>query len=511
MHVASDYRSMDQVGPFFAQGSWAVQVAIPARNRDGTSVPFGMDAFMASVIWDTQTWAERTFGTCVLGDRRRNERLMKLAVQAVARPDGSLPDQTELWGDCKAAYRLFNCDKISFQDIISPHCQLTRESCLEGETKLIICDTTEVDFANLSKATGLGPIGNGSRRGFFLHTGLMIDDDTHRIEGLAGQKVFYRTVRTGKPTKKHRRRKEERESAVWGQVIDQVGAPPKGVTWIHVCDRGADDIEVMWKALNNQCGFLIRAARLHRKVMTLDGRVISLTECLSECEDHGQRKIEVLANATSPARTATVTLHYTNVDLPLPKVVTPWLKATLPTRPLLRVGVVELREVNPPKGCTPIRWVLYSHSPVNNKREADKVIERYEQRPIVEDYHKALKTGCAVQKRQLQAADRLERIVALDSIVAVRLLQMKTAAHETPDRPAHELVPKRWIQLLQIVRNLPCDPGMTIYQFVRQLAGLGGFLLRKSDGEPGWITIWRGFEKLQLIIRGADAERKKCG
>lgn len=466
---------------------------------------------MATVIWNTQTWAERTFGTCLLGDRRRNKRLIKLAVQAATRPDGSLPDQTESWGDCKAAYRLMDCGKISFQEIIAPHCDLTRASCNAGETKLIICDTTEVDFTNVSKATGLGPIGNGSRRGFFLHTGLMIDDNTRRIEGLAGQQVFYRTFRKGKPTKKHRRRKEKRESAVWGQLIDQVGPPPKDVSWIHVCDRGADDIEVMWKAVSNQCDFIIRAARLNRKIMTLDGRVIPLSEFLTECKDHGQREIAVPANGARPARTATVTLHYGNIDVPLPKVVTPWLKANLPTRPLLRVSVVELNEANPPKGCTPIRWVLYSHTPVNNKCKADIVIHRYEQRPLVEDYHKALKTGSAVQERRLQAADRLERITALDSIVAVRLLQMKAAARETPERPARELVPTRWITLLQTVRKLPCDPEMTIYHFVRQLAGMGGFLLRKRDGEPGWITIWRGLEKLQLIVRGANAQRKKCG
>lgn len=503
---------MDHYGPSFSPtevGRYKVRSwrAIVMER----ACPLAWKRFMASDIWDTQTWAVQTFGPCVLGDRRRNNRLIKVAVQAVARPDGSLPDQMECWKDLKAAYRLFDCDQISFQDIIAPHCQLTRESCTAGETKLIICDTTEVDFPNRKKATGLGPIGNGSHRGFFLHTGLMIDDDTHRIEGLAGQNVFYRAVRKGKPTKKHRRRKEKRESAVWGQLIDQVGPPPSDVNWIHVCDRGADDIEVMWKAVTNKCGFIIRAARLNRKIMTLDGRIIPLSEFLCECEDHGQRMVAVPAKANHPSRIATVTLHYANIDLPLPKVVTPWLKATLPTRPVLRVGIVELRETNPPKGCAPIRWVLYSGSPVNNTCEADRVIERYEQRPTVEDYHKALKTGCSVQKRQLQTADRLERVTALDSIVAIRLLQMKTAARETPDRAAHQLVPKRWIQLLQTVRNLLPDPEMTIHQFLRELAGLGGFLLRKRDGEPGWITIWRGFEKLQLIIRGADAQKKKCG
>jgi len=55
------------------------------------------------------------------------------------------------------------------------------------------------------------------------------------------------------------------------------------------------------------------------------------------------------------------------------------------------------------------------------------------------------------------------------------------------------------------------NPGMTIREFLRAVAGLGGHLGRKCDGEPGWITLWRGFEKLMLIARGADAQRRKCG
>lgn len=466
---------------------------------------------MATAIWDTQIWAERNFGSCQLGDLRRNRRLIKLAIQQAARPDGSLPDQTETWGDCKAAYLLFDTEDICFQDILAPHCRMTREACNVGEIKLIICDTTELDYTSLRKTTGLGRIGNGNGRGFFLHTAMMIDESSHRIEGLAGQEVFYRPIPIGaKPAKHSRRGKEDRESAVWGRLIDRVGSPPEGVTWIYLCDRGADDIEVMWKSINNHCGFVIRASQLNRNILTLDGRKLALSEFLLELPDCGDREIEVRATQKEAARIATVTLRYGNVELPLPRILTPWLKTHRPKAPL-RVGVVELVETNPPKGIPPIRWVLYSCSPVNSQAEADQVIEHYEQRPTIEDYHKALKKGAAVEDRQLQTAVRLERAAALSSVVAVRLMQLKTAAVETPARPARELVPARWIRLLNITRKKPSNPEMTIREFVRELAGLGGFLGRKRDGEPGWITLWRGFEKLQLIIRGADAQRNKCG
>ena len=501
------YRDAAHVGPFFCSWLESYEVAWWAREHDGMCVPSIKESSMPTVIWDTQTWAERNFGTCELGDQRRNKRLVKLAVQAAVRPDGSLPDQTETWGDCRAAYRLFDCDDVSFQEIIAPHCRLTRESCVMGETKLIINDTTELDFTSLRKTTGLGPIGNGLCRGFFLHTAMMIDEATSRTEGLAAQDIFYRKTRKkAKPAKNARRRKTDRESAVWGRVIDDVGAPPAGVTWIHLCDRGADDLEVMWKALHNNCGFCIRAARLNRNIITSDGRTIPLAQYLTELPDRGQREIPVCATTKAAARTATVTLHYGNVELPLTKVLTPWLKANRPTSPL-RVGVVELIETNPPRGSQAIRWVIYSNTPVTNEREANQVIARYEQRPRIEDYHKALKSGCKAEDRRLETAARLERVLGLDSVVAIRLMQLKTAARETPARPAKELVPPRWIEILQRTRKLPKNPEMTIHQFLRQMAGLGGFLLRKGDREPGWITIWRGFEKLAHRPRSGRSKK----
>ena len=141
---------------------------------------------------------------------------------------------------------------------------------------------------------------------------------------------------------------------------------------------------------------------------------------------------------------------------------------------------------------------------------ANKIIEWYERRPTIEDYHKALKTGCGVERRYYETAERLERVTGLLSVVAVRLLQLKTAARETPDRPAVEVAPAQWVELVQIVRKKPANPKMTIREFLRAIAGLGGHLGRKGDGEPGWITLWRGFEKLMLLARGADAQ-KNCG
>lgn len=462
------------------------------------------------VILETKEWALTTFGECQLGDQRRTKRLVKLAQQAAARPDGSTPEQTESWGDCKAAYRLFDQEDVTFQEIIRPHCEQTRSSCRPGDVKLIINDTTEVEFGYARRVAGLGPTGNGFGRGFFLHSALMVDAADGRVEGLAGQLLFYRKPKAKRRGAKNtRRRSAERESVVWGELVDRVGPAPPDVKWVHVDDRGADDFEVFCRIQAQGQSCVIRAARLNRWLLRPDGQRVRLSALLDELPCRETRTLEVAAKGTQPPRIATLQLRLAEVRMPLPTVWTPWLREHPPAQPL-RLWVVELRETQPPAGVQPLRWVLYTFAEVTTLADADRVIQWYQRRPTIEDYHKALKTGCHVEQRYYETAPRLERVTGLLSVLAVRLLQLKTAARETPDRPAAEVAPAQWIELVQIARKKPANPKLTIRQFLRAVAALGGHLGRKCDGEPGWITLWRGFEKLMLIARGADT-RKRCG
>ena len=480
-------------------------------GRVGGSVRPGTWKVVAMAILDAKEWAQVTFGECELGDKRRTKRLVKLAEQVAVRPDGSTPQQTESWGDCKAAYRLFDQDDVTFDEIIAPHCRQTRAVCQPGDVKLIINDTTEIDYGHKRRAEGLGPTGNGSGRGFFLHTAMMVDAADGRVDGLIGQALFHRKPKSRKRGAKNtRRRAADRESVVWGNLVDNVGRAREGVKWVHVDDRGADDFEVFCRiqAQDNSC--VIRAARLNRLVLTTDGDRVTLASLLNTLPCRETVKQDVPAKDDQDERTATLELRFSELQMPLPRVLTPWLRAHRPAEPL-KLWVVELYEPHPPRGVKPLRWVLYTMEPITTIEQAKTVIGWYERRPTIEDYHKALKTGCHVQRRYYETSDRLERVTGLLSVVAVRLMQLKTAALETPNRPAAELAPPLWIKLVQVARRKPENPHMTIREFIRAVAGLGGHLGRKSDGNPGWITLWRGFEKLTLIARGAEALRKRCG
>lgn len=470
----------------------------------------GMEAVVKDISWEPAEWAEREFGECELGDKRRVASLIRVAACVTDLPGESTPNQMETWGELKSAYRLFNEEDVTFQSIVAPHCERTRQSGQPGDVMLVLNDTTDIDHSSHRKTEGLRPIGNGFGRGFYLHSALMVKAHSGRIVGMAGQEILHRKPRKGKTNSRKVRNSADRESAVWGRVFDRVGSPPPGVEWIHICDRGADDFEVMNRALYNGCGFVIRAAKLNRTVLAPDGRKMSLNELLAELPACGTRVVQVAASKQTEGRAARVELRYGEVLIPRPKDSTPWLREHGSQEPL-RLRVVELREVSPPKGQKPIRWVLYTDRPVQSVDDANQIIKYYEQRPTVEEYHKALKTGCGVEKRQYRTVEALERVTGLLSVCAVRLLQMKTAAEETPDAPARKYVPRKWIEVLQSLPNSKLSSEPTIREFVRALAGRGGHLGRKCDGEPGWITIWRGYQKLRQIMRGIALERKRCG
>lgn len=454
------------------------------------------------LVLDTKKWAHQQFGDCQLGDARRTNRLVKFAAQVAGDPDASTPGQTEQWSDLKAAYRLIDNEKVRFDAIADPHWQHTRRR--QPGTYLISCDTTQIDFGWDNEAIGLGPLGKGGGRGFLLHSGLMIALETEEVVGLAGQKIRYRRP-VPKKESRTKRLARDRESHVWGELIEQVGPPDEGVQFIDVCDRGADNFEVYCKLLLNRHDWIVRAARLNR-VVQYENEDMPLSDCLSKLPLAGTYKLTYRSHEYG-SRTAQIEVCFGAVMMPAPRQQSPWLRELGIT--LIVMNVVEVREVNAPSGVEPLRWVLLTSLPVTTFNEAWTVIEHYEKRPIVEEFHKALKTGCRVEERQYETSERLEAITGLLSVTAVRLLQLRSAARETPERAAAEVVPRHWVTVLSCLRG--GRQIETVRDFYRQLAGLGGHMLRKCDGEPGWITLWRGFEKLHLALRAIGDYRRKCG
>lgn len=456
-----------------------------------------------SVELDVNQWSEEQFGRCELGDARRTRRAVQTAALFAANSSASTPDQTEHWADCKAAYRLFDNEDVTFAGLAGPHHAATRART--SGHYLILGDTTVIRFDGYRQISGMGIITGGKSQGFLLHSGLMVDAGDGEIIGLAGQRIRYRRR---VPKKEKQRKARERESEIWGAVIDDIGPPPnEAVRFTHVCDRGADNFEVYCHCLLRGADWVTRAAKLTRKIV-VGGETLPLATHLQTLPVGGTYEVEVNANAKQTARTAKVEVRWGAIGLPAPA---PSGRFTRDCGvSFLTTNVIEVREVAPPRGQEPLHWVLYTSHAVTSWAEAWEVIGYYERRPLVEEFHKSLKTGCRIESRLYETAARWENVTAMLSIVAVRLLQLKTIATKEPDRPAAEIVPPSWLRMLAAVRGKK-KPIVTARDFLRALAALGGHLGRKCDVEPGWQTIWRGFEKLHLLLRGAAAMKEKCG
>lgn len=455
---------------------------------------------------EPEVWSELQFGACRLGDERRTRRLVRYARQTAEKPDASTPRQTENWADCKAAYRLFEQKDVTFEAVTAVHYRHTLDS-LSG-TYLVISDTTEIDYGYQSPREGLGRLTARHRRGFFLHTALVVDAEDGQIMGVGAQELFTRSRQ--KQSRVHRVacRKRPSEAEVWGRVIDRIQPANVNAKLIHVCDRGADHFDVFAHLHVKNDSWVIRAAQLRRKVRQSDGMVAKLGQILDAARVIGTYQVYVAANRKQKARWAVVEVRAASVTLLRPR---EGSTAFVMDRDIREIesNVVEVREVNPPKGCPPIRWVLYTRESVADFPAAVRVIEYYERRSGVEEYHKCLKTGLQVERRQYQSGDRLEPVIGVACVQAARLLQLKEVARTAPDTPARRLVPPEWLEVLRKILKRP-RPMHTIREFVRALAGLGGFLARKSDGEPGWQTIWHGLDTLLLALRGYQAGLK-CG
>jgi hypothetical protein len=465
-------------------------------------------AVMSALILDVSQWAEQQFGTCELGDKRRTKRLVQLATQVATKPDAATPEQTENWAACKATYRLVDQEKVTFDAVIEPHVALTR--AVEPGTWLVINDTTEINFGRDRDLCGVGRVGSNQGRGFYLHTAMIVGAQNEEIAGLAAQELYVRPLKKVKRvTSAQRKQKLKRETDVWGRVIDRVGRAPEGARFIHVCDRGADNFDVFCHLLEQKAGWVIRAAQLKRRVRDDANRECSLEDALLGQAVLGSYKMKVPANHDQQARTAQMEIRYARFVMPRPKTgISRYVRDCGVEE--IPMGAVETREVNPPRGVTPMRWVLLTPEPVQEFADAWRVIEWYEKRPLIEEYHKCIKTGCSVEARQYRTGDRLAPVIGLLSIVAVRLLQLKMVARREPDRPAAKVVPTNWLAALPRLLKRP-KPIVTVRDFFRGLASLGGFLGRKGDGEPGWQTVWRGVETLLQCLRGAEALGTKCG
>jgi hypothetical protein len=449
-----------------------------------------MEMVEPSFVPDAAQWAQRQWSSVDVHDVRLQRRAVETGRRMALLPSGSLPQQMKSWAPLKAAYRLLNNGKVSHENISEPHWRATREQAALEPWVLLVQDVTHLDYTRYADTMqGLGPIGNGTGQGLLLHTTLAVTPQPRSVLGIAHQQVF---LRVPVPDRKARRKrpKAERESRVWGEAVQVIGAPPVGSRWVVVTDRAGDNTDFLLTCREQGVDFNVRMAYEHRLV-TDEGPPAYLLSTARSWLAVAGKILEVRGRGGRPARQARLLVSFGCVRLSVPQGQTP-----------LQVWVVRAWEIDaPPDVEEPVEWILATTVPVSNAQDALERLDWYTARWVVEDYHQCLKTGCNVEHRDLEHADRIKRLLGFLAPIAVRLLQLREEARLDPESPAVVSVDPAMVTIVAHRLSIPADK-MTKRTFWRGVARLGGFIGRRGDADPGWKTLWRGWLYLATLAEG---------
>jgi len=439
------------------------------------------------------SWAEEEFAAADLGDARRTNRLIALADTFARRPSASLPHAAQDKAMLKAAYRFFDTDAIEPDAILTSHISATQDRCASVPLVLAVQDTSELDWSQHPATTGLGPIHTKKHLGLLMHTTLAITPEAVPL-GILQQYVWARDEATfGKLPDQHTRPFEDKESYRWAQGLKAINAACDAcpsTQFVMVADAEADIYDLMVADRHAGVEVLLRAGQDRRVDHPEAAR---LWEALPLGTRAGKRVVHIPARDGKAARTAELTIWFQTVTLQPPK------HRAAEKLACVTLAAVWAIEETPPAGVEALEWLLLTSVAVESAKQAVTVLEWYCRRWGIELWHKTLKSGCAIETRQLETAARLRRCLALFSVIAWRVMFSTMLARAMPDVACTAVLDDAEWQALycHIHRTitLPRQPP-GLHDAVGWIARLGGFQGRKGDGEPGVTVMWRGFQHL---------------
>lgn len=449
------------------------------------------------------SWVREEFAGIEFGDKRLNKRFIKLAGLLSAKHEEPINQACEDWANTKAAYRFFANGKSEAKKIMESHQKSTARRMRNFQHVLSIHDTTYLNYTDHESKEGLGKIGKSNQKelqGLVVH-GTLITTLEGLPLGRLTQKIWARDFEGNKNGRNYQRQKiEEKESYKWiEQLREAMLHCPAGVEAIHVCDRESDIYEFFVEAEKLGTYMLIRA---NQNRQLLDEDEEKLWEYMANYPISKKIEIEVPAKNKQPARIAHVQLKFAPVEIKRPRRRVVGILQKEALQKSIFLTAIWLYEAYPPKGIEGLQWMLLTNLPVEDFEDTLTCIKWYKMRWQIESYHKIWKSGCKIEDCRLEKVDRLIRYITLMSIIAWRIFWMTHLNRKTPMLPCSMILAEHeWKSFYCKIHktNIPPAEVPTIYQAIRWIAQLGGFLARKNDGEPGSITIWRGWQRLTDI------------
>jgi hypothetical protein len=441
---------------------------------------------------------EREFRALDLGDERREQRARWIVSSILKAPEASIPVACGSGADTKAAYRFLSSD-VSPQALRTAQYEAVVERIGGRRRVLAVHDKTNLDYTCCPGTEGLGPLDAPLCRGLKVQTVLLLDQAGVPL-GVIDQQVWAREEKAGKRRTRKQRAPEDKESWNWRKGFEAVQERvPAGVEIVGIADRESDIYFVLAMPRREGMHLLVRSAH-NRAVESEEHR--SLREVVEAAPVAGEYELKLGRTRKRGERPARLEVRIAPVVLKPPR-----HGQNGQGQPPIRLSAVWVRERGEvPKGEPRVDWLLLATWPVEELAEALECVEMYAHRWKVERYHYVLKSGCRIERLQLETADRLERALALYTFVAWRLLWLTYQARRSGSGPCTEALDEdEWRVLLAVSGAQQRRGPPTLREAIRLIAGFGGFQGRKGDGDPGVKAIWQGWCRLMDFVLAARA------
>ncbi len=485
------------------------------RVKIGLPEDSGLSALGISSGLDGDRWAEKEFGNASLGDKRLSNRLVEIAQNRAANPTQSYCGVAEGdWSKVKAYYRFIdkpNDSAVTMSNILSPHRERTIRRMKAQQTVLCIQDGTDLNYNNLDKCDGLGVIGNNQTnaksKGLHLHSTIAITPDGLPLGVLRADCK----APVSKPKEDKRRDTqipiEEKKNFCWIESVSDC-AELKGemphTRLVNISDREADFFELFdHHRVNSPNVELLIRAKYNRQ--TNEGK--KLFDLVRQSPVQASMSIKVPRKSARPkkskqkarpkqeSRTAKISVRYTKAELKPPQ--GHKVNHSIP------MWIIHVSENKAPDGATPLEWYLLTTIELNEVDDALDCIKWYRLRWRIEDWHRVLKSGCKVEELAHETAERLKRAIAINLVIAWRIMLMTLLGREVPDLPPDVLFTDLEIEVLKAYaqknkRKAPVSLGAA----VKLVANMGGYIGRTNDPPPGHQIMWQGYSQLYWLCEG---------
>jgi Transposase Tn5 dimerisation domain/Transposase DNA-binding len=445
------------------------------------------------------SWAAQEFAQVDLGDSRLNERLIKTGELLSRAPQASIPEVCQDLASTKGAYRLFSNKRVTSDAILFAHAEQTLARCAAERVVLCLGDTTDVNLSRDCPADGVGAMSCASMSGFYAHVLLAVTPERRHLGVLQTQWMVRDRATIGQRAAQRKKLPiTEKESYRWVKDFDHIGGLAQQATatrFVYIADRESDVYELLCAARRSSVDLVIRC-KSNRSL--IDGSHVH--EEISQAPIIGTVPVAIPRARQREERDAVLALRVKTVILRPP------FRKGEHHEPLT-INVLEATEINTKKGIEPVSWILYTFCPIDTIDQALTILHWYICRWQIENYFRILKEGCGIELLRLDHLVRLKNAIALYMVIAWRIMHLMSTARQYPDAPCIQIVePHEWtLAWILWHKKPPPRKPPTNRDIVRLIAQLGGFLARKSDGEPGAKTIWRGLEKLRTMIDASNA------